>query len=195
MGMASDRFDARRGLVLVEANAIGTAYLQADYLPESDAQAMKAALREYLDLRIVDDPSEVQANIGRSVALHAEMWAINAAAARSGHSPDLVSALGDSLSEVVAVHESRVVSSLYARVPETVVILLLLGSALSLGMVGYNAGLKRRRSLLSAVVMIVALGVVLTLVIDLDRPRDGFITVSQQALRDVQAWVGLPADG
>ena len=33
MGMASDRFDARRGLVLDEANAIGTTYLRAGYLP------------------------------------------------------------------------------------------------------------------------------------------------------------------
>ncbi len=33
MGMASDRFDARRGLVLAEANAIGTTYLRAGYLP------------------------------------------------------------------------------------------------------------------------------------------------------------------
>lgn len=34
MGMAADRFDTRRGLVLEEANAIGTAYLRAGYLPE-----------------------------------------------------------------------------------------------------------------------------------------------------------------
>jgi hypothetical protein len=193
MGMASDRFDARRGLVLAEANAIGTAYLQADYLPEADAGAMKELLREYLDLRIVDDPSVVQASIQRSVALHADMWAINAAVARSGHSPDLMSAFGDSLSEVVALNETRIVSGLYARVPETVVLILLVGSALSLGMVGYNAGLKRRRSVLSAVVMVVALGVVLTLVIDLDRPQEGLINVSQQALLDVQGWVGLPS--
>ncbi len=193
MGMASDRFDARRGLVLAEANAIGTAYLQADYLPEADAEAMKELLREYLDLRIVDDPSAVQANIQRSVALHTEMWSINATVARSGHSPDLVSAFGDSLSEVVAVNEARIVAGLYARVPETVVLLLLVGSALSLGMVGYNAGLKRHRSILSALVMIVALGVVLTLVIDLDRPQEGFIDVSQQALLDVQTWVGQPS--
>ena len=33
MGMASDRFDSRRGLVLAEANAIGTTYLRAGYLP------------------------------------------------------------------------------------------------------------------------------------------------------------------
>ena len=33
MGMAADRFDARRGMVLAEANAIGTTFQRADYLP------------------------------------------------------------------------------------------------------------------------------------------------------------------
>ena len=41
--------------------------------------------------------------------------------------------------------------------------------------------------------MVVALGVVLTIVIDLDRPQEGLINVSQQALLDVQSWVGLPS--
>jgi len=193
MGMASDRFDARRGNVLEEANAIGSVYLQADYLPAPAAEQLKELLREYLPLRIVGDGADVQEGIRASVALHAEMWALVAEAARSGHSPDLVSALGDSLSGLVAINETRVVGGLYARVPETVVLLLLVGSALSLGMVGYMAGLKRRRSVLSAVVMVVALGVVLTIVIDLDRPREGLINVSQQALLDVQTWVGLPS--
>jgi hypothetical protein len=40
--------------------------------------------------------------------------------------------------------------------------------------------------------MVVALGVVLTIVIDLDRPQDGLINVSQQALLDVQSWMGTP---
>jgi hypothetical protein len=193
MGMASDRFDARRSNVLAEANAIGTVYLQADYLPEPAADRMKEMLREYLPLRIVDDTTDVAAGIQRSAALHAEMWALVAEAARSGHSPDLMSSLGDSVSELVALSETRITAGLYARVPDTVLLLLLVGSALSLGMVGYMAGLKRRRSILSAVVMVVALGVVLTIVIDLDRPTEGLITVSQQALRDVQTWVGTPA--
>jgi hypothetical protein len=60
-------------------------------------------------------------------------------------------------------------------------------------MVGYSAGLRRRRSVLSAVVLVIALGVVMTLVIDLDRPQDGLINVSQQALLDVQRWIGLPS--
>ena len=33
-GMAADRFDTRRGLVLAEANSVGTTYLRAGYLPE-----------------------------------------------------------------------------------------------------------------------------------------------------------------
>ena len=93
----------------------------------------------------------------------------------------------------MAISETRIVAGRYSRVPETVLLLLLVGSALSLGMVGYMAGLKRRRSILSAVVMVVALGVVLTIVIDLDRPTEGLIQVSQQALLDVQAWIGLPS--
>jgi hypothetical protein len=193
MGMASDRFDTRRGNVLAEANAIGSVYLQADYLAEPAAGQLKELVREYLPLRIVDDPSQIGASIQRSTALQGQMWALVAEAARSGHSPDLVSALGDSLSQLVAISETRIVAGRYSRVPETVVLLLLVGSALSLGMVGYMAGLKRRRSILSAVVMVVALGVVLTIVIDLDRPTEGLIQVSQQALLDVQSWIGLPS--
>jgi hypothetical protein len=193
MGMAADRFDARRGFVLAEANAIGTTYLQASYLPDPQAEEMRELLREYLPLRIAsDDTSQLQGNIARSVELHAEMWAITEAVARSGHSPDLVSSFGDSLSEVVALNENRIVAGLYARVPETIIVLLLAGSALALGMVGYGAGLRKHRSVLSAVVMIAALGVVTTLVIDLDRPQEGFLRVSQQALLDVQSWIGEP---
>ena len=45
MGMAADRFDARRALVLAEANAIGTAYLRAGYLPEPASSQARELLR------------------------------------------------------------------------------------------------------------------------------------------------------
>ena len=195
MGMAADRFDARRGLVVAEANAIGKAYLEADYLPQPSADQLKELLREYLPLRIAhsSDRAEVQANFLQSQELHTEMWAIVSEAARSGYLSDLMSSLGDSVSEIRGLHETRTVARDYARVPETVLWLLLVGSALSLGMVGYGAGLTGKRSVLSAVAMVVVLGAVLTLVIDLDRPQEGFLTVSQQALLDVQEWIGPPS--
>jgi hypothetical protein len=121
------------------------------------------------------------------------MWALNAEVARSGHSPDLMSTFGGSLAEIVAISETRVVAGVYSRVPETILIMLLAGSALALAMVGYDAGLSRRRSILTAVVLIIAMGAVTTLVVDLDRPQDGFINVSQQPLLDVQGWIGEPS--
>jgi hypothetical protein len=194
MGMASDRFDQRRGNVLEEANAIGAAYVQAGYLPDPQAEALRDLLREYLPLRIaVADRTRVMANLARSNELQQEMWAIVEEAARSGYSPDLMSSLGDSMTAIATVGQARVTAALYARVPDTVLLILLAGSALSVVMIGYSAGLKRRRSLLSATVLIVVTGVVLTLVIDLDRPQDGLLVVSQQPLLDVQQRMGPPA--
>jgi hypothetical protein len=192
MGMAADRFDARRSLVLTEANAIGTAYLRAGYLPQPESDQVRELFRQYVPLRItVNDPDILQANIARSVEIQNEVWAITEQVARENGS-DVVALFVESVNDVIDVHESRVTAGIYARVPETIVLLLVFGAALSLGMVGYSAGLTKRRSLLSAVVLIVALGAVITIVVDLDRPREGFIQVSQQPLLDLQQQIGPP---
>ena len=52
MGMAADRFDSRRAVVLAEANAIGTTYLRAGYLPEPASSEIRELLREYVPVRI-----------------------------------------------------------------------------------------------------------------------------------------------
>ena len=94
---------------------------------------------------------------------------------------------------MIAVHEQRVTAGVYARVPPTILWVLVLGSALSLGMVGYSAGITKRRSPVTAIALVIALGAVLTLTVDLDRPRDGFIQVSQQPLIDLQRQIeGAP---
>lgn len=192
IGMASDRFDTRRAIVLQEANAIGTTYLRAGYLPEPASSEIRALLREYVPLRIVlTDSTDLAADIDRSVVIHQRLWAIAEDVARTTDQGDLVSLFIDSLNETIDLHETRVTAR-FARVPETVLILLVAGSALSLGMVGYSAGLTKRRSLLNAVVLVLALGAVITIVVDLDRPREGFIQVSQQPLIDLQEQIGPP---
>jgi hypothetical protein len=192
MGMASDRFDTRRGLVLQEANSIGTTYLRAGYLPEPAASDSRDLLREYVPLRIVgNDLADIQERIARSVEIQDELWTIAEDLARD-RSSDVLALYIDSLNETIDLNESRVTAGLYARVPETVLVLLIVGSALTLGMLGYSAGLTRRRSPLTAVVMIAVLGAVITLVVDLDRPRDGFLEVNQQPLIDLQQQIGPP---
>ncbi len=187
MGMASDRFDTRRRLVLAEANSVGTTYLRAGYLPEPASSEIRDLLREYVPLRIVtNDLADVRVRIARSAEIQAKIWSIAEGLARATPESDVLALFIDSLNETIDLHETRVIAGLYARVPETILILLLLGSMLTLGMVGYNAGLTGRRSPLTAIVLIAVLGAVITLVVDLDRPREGFLTVSQQPLIDLQ---------
>jgi hypothetical protein len=195
MGMASDRFNTRRGIVLAEANSVGTTYLRAGYLPEPASSEIRDLIREYVPLRIVtNDRADVRVRMARSVEIQAKLWSIAEGLARATPDSDVLALFIDSLNQTIDLHETRVVAGLYARVPETVLILLLLGSALTLGMVGYDAGLTHQRSPVAAVVLIAVLGAVITLVVDLDRPREGFLTVSQQPLIDLQEQIGaLPS--
>src|SRR5438045_1409782 len=48
-GLAVARFDARRQLVVDEANAIGTTYLRAGMIPER-GEEVRAILREYVEV-------------------------------------------------------------------------------------------------------------------------------------------------
>jgi hypothetical protein len=186
MGMAADRFDARRALVLQEANSIGTTLLRAGYLPEPHSAQLEALLQEYVPLRIVEDQDELQTKISRSVEIHDEMWTITEELARESGDRPVVAIFIESLNETIDLHESRITAGLYARVPPTVIWLLVVGVIFGVGMVGYNAGLTGRRSMISAVVLAVALSAVLALVVDLDRPSDGFIRTSQQPLIDLR---------
>jgi hypothetical protein len=193
MGMASDRFDARRALVLEEANSIGTTYLRAGYLTEPASSRIRQLLREYVPRRVnVADPDQLAANFARSEEILADLWAEAEDLARSGPGSETLALFIESLNETIDLHETRVTAIVYARVPETVVLLLIAGAALTLGMVGFSAGLTRRRSLISAIALVVVLGAVVTLIVDLDRPREGYLQVSQQPLVDLQEQIGPP---
>ena len=192
MGMAADRFDSRRALVIDEANAIGTAYLRAGFLPEAEAAASRELLRAYAPLRVnVDDPVQLEANFVRSEDIHGQLWAIVEPLGRE-QSSDVLATYIESLNEMIDLHATRVTALVYGRVPETLILLLIGGSAVTLAMVGYSAGLTGRRSPLTAIVLVIALSAVLALVLDLDRPRNGFLQVSQQPIIDVVEDIGPP---
>ncbi len=194
MGMASDRFDARRQLVLEEANAVGTVYLRAGYLPQPASAQTRELLREYVPLRIdVPDEAQLVANFARSDEIQMGLWTIVEPLAREFPDSQVLALYISSLNDMIDLGETRLTAIVYARVPETVILLMFFGAALTLGMVGYHAGLHQRRSLIGALVLIVVLGAVITLVVDLDRPRRGFLQVSQQPLLDTEQQIGPPA--
>src|SRR3974377_754037 len=50
--MAISRYDQRKNYEEAEANAIGTEYVRADFLPRANAETVRTLLREYTDERI-----------------------------------------------------------------------------------------------------------------------------------------------
>jgi hypothetical protein len=195
MGMAADRFDARRGAVLAEANSIGTTFLRADFLPEPAASQSRELVREYVPLRIVEgDPSdeELAARVAGSEEILTELWSIAEGTANETPGSEMLALYITTLNETIDANTTRVTAGLYARVPETIALLLFFGSVLTLGMVGFSAGLTRRRSPLTAVVLVVVLGAVFALIIDIDRPVGGTLTTGQQPLIDLERQIGPP---
>ncbi len=85
---AASRWDARRQLVIEEANAIGTAYLRLDLLLPDAQPALREKFRQYVDARLaayrsLPDVSAAQAELARAVKLQGQIWAQAVAACRN----------------------------------------------------------------------------------------------------------------
>jgi hypothetical protein len=100
------RFDARRIVLINEANAIGMTYLRTDLLDERAASAMRADLRLYLDERIdfalaAADPAQRALVTARSNRVQRDMWGLAMAESRrdphSTMTPLFVSALNQTI--------------------------------------------------------------------------------------------------
>ena len=191
-GMAADRFDARRGFVIDQANAVRVAYLQAAYLPAPANDQVQELLRRYAPLLIrPDDVTTLEQNDAKASELEEQMWSITQEIART-NSNDVIAEFVVSLSEVTTVHQERLNAVVNVRVPTTILWLLIAGAVLSLGMVGFGAGVTEHRSMVTAAVLIVALGATILLVLDLDNPFQGLISASQQPLIDLVNYLGPP---
>jgi hypothetical protein len=55
-------------------------------------------------------------------------------------------------------------------------------TVLAMATTGYRAGIAGKRSIVATVAMMLAFSATILLIVDLDRPREGFVKVSQQAI-------------
>jgi hypothetical protein len=72
------------------------------------------------------------------------------------------------------------------HVPSAVIYVIAVVGLLSVMVVGYTFGLAGLRQPFSIYMLSLAITLVLTIIVDLDRPREGLIHVSQQPLLDLQ---------
>ena len=194
-GLANTRFDAQRQLVLADANAIKTAWLRADFLDEPQRGAALALLPEYVAARLqaATDPAHLPQARARSEAIQAELWQYAAALNRAAPDSTAAALLTAAVNSLIDTHTQRI-ASLYNRFPLSNWVAIMVVALLSLLAVGYNDGLHVGRAdgrgWVTELVLVLVFAAVLVLIVDLDRPNDGLINVSQQALIDLQQQMG-----
>ena len=192
-GMAASRYDTRKQLVLQEANAIGTAYLRAELLPELQRGEIRNLLREYAAPRVrgVTWLMTPEAR-AQSSALHDKLWA--AAVAATAQNPDSITGglFIQSLNDVIDLDETRVTAG-RNQIPDTIWVVLYIVTILTMAAMGYQFGLTGERSWPVIILLMLVFTAVMLLIADLDRPQRGILQVSQQALIDLVNKIGPPS--
>ena len=185
---AATRFIDRVDIIVAEANALGTAWLRADLVPDPARGALKAALREYtadsVTLLSSNDDAEIARLLAKVNSLHAVMWAQGTAGTQGDAM--LMNLVLPPLNEVIDLHSSHL-SLAQRRLPLPILAVLLVTAALSLVLVGVGNGLSGRRLPLLDGVYALVLVVALWMTIDLDYPRQGLIQVSSRPMADALA--------
>jgi hypothetical protein len=187
--MAVSRFDARRDLVVKEANAIGTTFLRASLLPEGHAAPVEDLLRRYVELRLkyqplAGDPVKLAEGLRLSAGIQAQLWEHAAAASRESPTP-IVATFINALNETIDTEGERLAAS-RNHVPGSVWLLLLFVASIGCFTSSYGAGAQGARSAFSSISLPFLIAVVITLIADVASSRRGFIGVSQQPLIDLQ---------
>ena len=185
---ASARFDARRAIVVSEANAIGTTWLRADQLDSGAANRFRRVLADDtaagLEVyRRPYDPRLTARMYGRVGRDEEELWSIASSALHARERSVGLSLLMQSLNNTIdVVTQER--QALKSHVPTAIVVLTLCLVTLATLSLGLRFALGGSRPVLLSIIYIAAYVIVIEMMIDYDRPNSGFVTINLTPLTD-----------
>ncbi len=200
-GIVAARFDTRKALVIEEANAIRTAWLRTDILPqEGDRNEARALLREYLETRLNFAKSaklntnELARALDVSSRIRDRLWGMAITNAPPGPMNSDMSVLYlDALNKVFDLGARRLAVGIQSRVPTSIWGGLFVLMQMGMMCVGYQTGLAGSRRSNARAILAVSFSIVIALIASLDRPDSGVLRVSQQAGLDLLSEMDLAA--
>ena len=166
-----------------EAAALGTAFLRADMLEDPAARALQEALLAYAETRrpAQDAPlraeEDVVAFLERTLQAQAALWPLTLEATADPTPPALRSFVAGAVNEVIDMHLYRI-GALEAPVADHANLMLLATSIAALFLLGNRAGIQGRALTWRTFVLAGFLIVVMSTILDLQRPSDGLIRTS-----------------
>lgn len=183
-GMSGSRYELRKGNLIEEANCIGTAILRADIYPDSLKREYKNDFKSYLNSRIIyfksnRDAAKINSSLKQSAEISNRLWARASFFAKDKdyfiQSNMMLPAL-NSMFDIA----SKTNTEYNAKVPESIIYLLLIFSIIISFYLGYNSGLQNKIDAFYLFGFCLLTCFVIFITLDLDRPRRGFINLENE---------------
>jgi len=185
--IAANRYELRKQNVVSDANAVSTAFLRADLVPEPQRSVIKSRLIAYAGLRAdTENLRDLESLRSRLEALQISMWKTLASISPKERTA-VFNALASALNTVYDIHEKRLNDALYNRMGNKVWFIIFTITFLSTFMLGVRAGFSEKKSYVTLIPFTLALTLMVYLVTDLDSPQSGLFRVSQQPMLDTLA--------
>jgi hypothetical protein len=186
---SASRFHERRRLIVEQANALSTAWLRVDLLPEVDRPAIRQRMQAWVQLagdigRLQREAgaAETMAAIGRAERLQNEVWQLAVASVDRHPKPPVASLVLAPLNEWIDLTTTRLAMTNMGAPPLVLTTLVVLSLAASV-LCGFNMAKSASRSPLHILAFAGTITFSIYVVLDLDHPRSGLIRLD--AIDDV----------
>lgn len=191
--MALSRLEDRRDLMLAETSAIGNLAMLAEGLPPERAAALKTDLAAYAKARLVaaqmaDGPERLAA-AQQAAGLRLPLAGHIRASLRELPSGPLTVALAGAYDAVEDTAVRRQALS-QAHLPARVLWLLAAYATISAAMLGYALAGGGARHRVASTTLYLLIALAFAVILDLDRPRAGAITIDQTPFAEAVAGLG-----
>jgi hypothetical protein len=176
------RYEFRVRLVLKEANAIGTAYLRLDLLPENDRNKLRPLYKEYVQSRInvfenYENRQLSDSYFRQGLKLQGQIWEIANASVLKDKNPGVITLVLSSTNEVIDVANERLQAT-RTHPPIVVYFLLFALGFASAFLVGQSMSTNQKEPLLYMVIFCVTISAITFVILDLENPRLGLFKIS-----------------
>lgn len=180
------RYDARKNAVTLEANALGTAFHRADLVAEPGRSELKKVLLDYARTRVIETGS-VRTAQDRELTLKTtlekleKIWPATKRMVEQNKPGPIEASMVAAINGVIDAHTIRL-AAILDKLPRVIMWMLVFISSASLAVAGYNAGIQGRMSRWRMSAFALVLAFLMMVILDFDRPNDGFVVVSNLSI-------------
>jgi hypothetical protein len=178
---AGSRLDARRKLIVDEANCIGTAYLRLELLEPQRRKELQEMFRQYTDARLrvyrmLPDVAKAKAEVPSAVTLQRKIWTRAVSGCQQTGTPQTSILLLPALNSMFDIANSRNMATMMHQ-PVLIYLLMSVIVLICSLLAGFSMGDSSERNRIYIFSFALMLATTTYVIVDLDYPRLGLIHV------------------